>query len=95
MQVGRSGRGIPVCCDSDEVGYGNKLVVIVDDWGRGKYRVIDLDTVVTERMRNSLLLFYYYHRYGLVVIHWWAAIMGCDISENASGIAHVGPKVFF
>ena len=95
MQVGRHDRGVPVCCDSDEVGYGNKLVVIVDDWGRGKYRVIDLDTAVTERMRNSLPLFYYYHRYGLVVIHWWAAIMGCDISENASGIAHVGPKVFF
>ena len=24
--------GIPVCYDSDEVAYGNKVVIIVDDW---------------------------------------------------------------
>ena len=44
--------------------------------------MIDMDTAVTERMKSSLPLFYYYRRYGLTVIHWWAAIMGCDISEK-------------
>ena len=28
--------GIPVCCDSDEVAYGNKVVVVVNDWAQEK-----------------------------------------------------------
>ena len=82
--------GIPVCCDLNEVAYGNKVVVIVDNWAREKYRVINLDSAVLEKMKNSLLLFYYYHRYGLFIIHWRAAIMGCDISEK--GVASHTPE---
>ena len=70
MQVGRYDHGVPVCRDSDEVAYGNKLVVIVDEWGREQHRVIDMETAVTERMKTSLPLYYYYHQYGLVIIHW-------------------------
>ena len=95
MQVGRiRGGSIPVCNDSDEVAYGNKYVVIVDNWGREQYRVIDLNAPVTEEMKSRLPLFYYYRRHGIHVIHWWAAVMGCDISEKGSGIAHVGPRAF-
>ena len=86
--------GIPVCCDLNEVAYGNKVVVIVDAWEQEKYRVINLDSAVLEKMKNSLLLFYYYHRYGLFIIHWRAAIMGCVISEKGSGITYAGKEAF-
>ena len=54
-----------------------------------------MEAAVTERTKTSLPFYYYYHWYGLVIFHWWAAIMGCDISVDECGIAHVGPKVFF
>jgi len=95
MQVGRLCGGIPVCNDSDELAYGNRLVVIVDNWGREEYRLVDLDASVTEETKSSLPLFYYFRRYGMHIIHWWAAIMGCDISEKASGIVYAGPDAFF
>ena len=94
MQIGRhqgdgaACGGIPVCCGSDEVAYGNKVVVIVDDFAREKYRVINLDLAVFEKMKNSLPLFYYYHWYWLFIIHWWAAIMGCNISEKGA-VSHI------
>lgn len=65
MQVGRNhinlaaGSGILVCYDSDKVAYVNKLLVIVHDSAREKYRVINLDTVVSEKMNDNLTLFFY------------------------------------
>ena len=47
-----------------------------------------------EKTKNSLPLFYYYHRYGLFIIHWRAAIMGCVISEKGSGITYAGKEAF-
>lgn len=56
--------------------------------------MIDLSSAVSEEMKNSLLLFYYYRRYGLFILHWWAAVIGCDISEKRSGIAYTGKEAF-
>jgi hypothetical protein len=43
MQVGRQKEGtVAVCRDSDEIAYGNKLVVIIDNYQKEEYRVIDL-----------------------------------------------------
>ena len=86
MQVGRSSDGgIPVCRDSDLIAFGNLMVAIVDLWPREQYRLIDMRTPVTEEMKVKLPLYYYFHKYGWCVIHWWAAALGCDISQEESG----------
>ena len=45
-------------------------------------------------MEEELPVYFYYHRFGLRIIHWWAAIMGCDISEMESGVVGAGRESF-
>ena len=95
MQVGRWQDGaVPVCRDSDEIAYGNRYVVFIDNWHREQFRVVDLNVPATAEMETKLPLFWYYRRYGFRIIHWWAAIMGCDISEKESGVADAGRGAF-
>ena len=95
MQVGRTRpEAVVVCRDSDEIAYGNRIVVIVDSWPKEEYRVIDMDAPVDERTRARLPLFFYFNMYGLKIIHWFAAVVGCDISESSSGIVGAGKAAF-
>ncbi|KAL7552027.1 hypothetical protein ACHAWF_017125 [Thalassiosira exigua] len=96
MQVGRRREGtVAVCRDADLIAYGHKIVVIVDSYSNEEYRVIDMEAPVDAEMKDTLPLYFYYRRFGLRVIHWWAAVMGCDISVNENGILYAGPKAFF
>ena len=95
MQVGRlHNNTIVLCRDADELAYGCDYVVFVDSFAKEEYRVVDMNTPVTDSMKDERPLYYRYHQHGIKVIHFWAAIMGCDISENASGIVGVGRACF-
>ena len=96
MQAGqRNKSAIPVCRDSDLLAYGNKKVIIMDSYFKQEARVFDMTVPVTEEIEEQYPLYAYLHKYGIVIIHWWAAVMGCDISVDSSGIRNVGPKAFF
>ena len=86
--------GIPVYRDFNEIAYGNRLVIFVDNWAREEYRIMNLDVPVTNAMKTAPPIFYYCCRYGMRIIHWWAAVMGCDISKKESGIVGAGRGVF-
>ena len=95
MQVGKiEPEAVAVCRDLDQTAYGNRTVVIVDSWIKEEYRVIDMDTPINDRTRARFPLFIYFCRYGLNIIHWFAAVVGCDISKSSSGIAGVGEVLF-
>ena len=95
MQAGRNDNtAIPVCRDSDLLGYGNKEVVIVDSYFKEEARVFDMTVPVTDEIKEKYPLYVYYHKHGVQVLHWWAAVMGCDISEHESGIHDAGEKAF-
>ena len=58
MQVGRWQDGaVPACCDSDEIAYGNRYVVFIDNWHREQFRVVNLNVPVTTEMETKLPLF--------------------------------------
>lgn len=91
MQVGRRHSNIiAMGRDSDLIGYGHRLVVMIDSYHAEKFRIIDLTAPVDECTKDELPLYYYYNKYGCRVIHWWAAVMGCDVSENQFGIQDIG-----
>eukprot|EP00984_Skeletonema_dohrnii_P032075 scaffold25492_cov80-Skeletonema_dohrnii-CCMP3373.AAC.2 len=95
MQVGRrSNSTTAMGCDSDLIAFGNKIVVMIDNYHQEKYRIIDMTKPITEYTKDELPLYYYYHKYGIKIIHWWAATMGCDISEERCGIKHIGRDKF-
>ena len=95
MQVGRTADGgIPVCRDSDDIAFGNFTVVIVDSWPKEQYRLVDLRTPIAEGMKDTLPVYYYFHLYGWKVIHWFAAVVGCDISVGGNGITGMGRAPF-
>ena len=98
MQVcRRDPTAIAVTRDSDLVAYGLKTIVIVDNYSREEFRLIDMDCAVTDDTKEQYPLFWYYKKYGLQIIHFWAAVMGCDISKGPTkvGIDGIGKKVFF
>jgi len=85
---------IIICNDSDELALGNKKVV-VDNFNQETYRYIDMTVPITDKTMEEHPLYYYYHKYGIKIIHWWAATLGCDISESKSGdIIGAGRKAF-
>ena len=96
MQVGRlSENAVVLCRDSDEIAYGNKLVVLIDHYAKEEYRVIDMELSLTEDVEEKYPLYYYYRFFGLRVLHYWAACMGCDISPSKAGLAGIGREAFF
>lgn len=82
--------------DSDLIAYGNKIVVVVKSWFQETYRYFDMRLPVTEEVKQNHPLYNYYHSYGVEVIHWWAAVMGCDISlgPTKTGIKDAGASAF-
>ena len=44
---------IPICCDSDLIGYGNQKVVIVDTYFKENARVFDMSVEVTDDGRKN------------------------------------------
>ena len=95
MQAGRNHyRSVPVCRDSDLLAYNNHLVVIVDSYSKETYRVIDLCRELTEEVKGKYPLYAHYVRHGRKVIHWWAAVRGCDLSASVSGIKGAGREAF-
>lgn len=97
VQVGRRHSAIAVTRDSDLIAYGNEQVLIVDSYKGQKWRFIDMTIPLSDDLKEKFPLFAYYKRWGLRIIHWWAAVMGCDISigDTKCGIKGVGPVVFF
>ncbi|EJK67549.1 hypothetical protein THAOC_11399, partial [Thalassiosira oceanica] len=94
MQAGREGNSRPVCRDSDLAAYNNKIIYIIDSYFTETYRKIDLTVPDTPELRENYPLHGYYIDYGRVVIHWWAAVLGCDISKSRGGISGLGDKAF-
>ena len=96
-QVGRRRENtIPVCGDSDLIAYGHPTVVIVSSYMCSKEgaRKFDMKTPLTDEIAMKYPLYRHYCKFGIQIIHWWAAVIGCDISKNRSGIAGIGRKTF-
>ena len=91
VQVGKQRDGaIAVSRDSDLIAYGNRTVVLIDNYAREEFRIVDLDVPLTEDIRGKYPLYPHYLQHGPRIIFLWAAAMGCDITENASGLQGVG-----
>lgn len=43
---------LPVCRDSDELGYGLEIVVIIDSYFKGTWRFFDLTITVTDGLKR-------------------------------------------
>ena len=71
----------------------DRTIVVVDSWPKEEYQVIDMVTPVNDRTRSRLPLYFYFCRYGIKIIHWFAVVVGCDISESSSGIVGVEKPV--
>lgn len=69
-------------------------MVIIDSCFKGTWRFFDLTIPVTDDIKKRYPLYHYYHQYGRKIFHWWAAVMGCDVSKEKSGILDVGKKTF-
>jgi len=95
MQVGRRREGtIAITRDSDLIAYGHKRIIMIDDYRKEEYRVINMDTALTDEVAQQFPLYSFYKKYGIKIIHWWAAVMGCDISVEDCGIRDAGKKGF-
>ena len=81
--------------DSDHIAYGINKVYVIDNWGREEVRVIDMETPLTDEVKEQYPLYAYIKKYGLRVVHFWAAVNGCDITEAESGISGIGKETFF
>jgi len=54
MQVGRrSNSTTAMACDSDLIAFGNKIVVMIDNYHQEKYRIIDMTKPITEYTKDS------------------------------------------
>jgi len=95
MQVGRcNDSAIAVCRDGDLLAYDNKRVIFVDSYFKETWRYVDMTVPVTDDVRDEYLLYWYYHKFGVRIIHWWVAVMGCDITESDCGMFYLGDKTF-
>jgi hypothetical protein len=92
----RDPSAVAVCRDSDLIAYGLPFVVIVDDYAKEEFRVIDMTIPLSLEIKEKYPLYWYYKKYGIRVIHWWAAVLGCDISigPRKVGLIHFGRKAF-
>jgi 5'-3' exonuclease len=95
MQVRRQNpSSLVVCSDSDALAYGAEGVIIVDRFGSELFRHIDTTIPVTGEIERKYPLYASFKKYGIQILHWWAAVMGCDISENGNGIDGIGKSTF-
>mmetsp|Transcript_42027 Transcript_42027/g.88267 ORF Transcript_42027/g.88267 Transcript_42027/m.88267 type:complete len:211 (+) Transcript_42027:492-1124(+) len=95
MQVGRcNDSAIAVCRDGDLLAYDNKRVIFVDSYFKETWRYADMTVPVTVDVRDGYPLYWYYRKFGVRIIHWWAAVMGCDITESNCGMFYLGDKTF-
>lgn len=91
VQVGKQRDGaIAATRDSDLLAYGNKRVILIDNYASQTYRIVDLSTPLTDEVREKYPLYPHYCRHGPRILFVWAAVMGCDITEDAHGIRGVG-----
>jgi len=99
-QVGRrnnsefTNSALVLCRDTDLLAYGNTNVVFIDSYFGENWRHVNMNTPVTNQIKKDFPLYAYYHKYGIKIIHWWAAVRGCDISVVRSGIANAGRETF-
>jgi 5'-3' exonuclease len=91
-----------VTADSDLIAYGNTKVMVVASWSEEKFRLYNfevsylseklaLDEIGNEVIAETTM---HYIKFGPSLFHWHAACLGCDFTENASGIPGVGLKTF-
>jgi 5'-3' exonuclease len=99
VQVGRREFAIAVTRDSDLIAYGSRQLLIVDSYNKQEWRFIDMTVPLTDEIKGKYPLYAHYKRWGIEVIHWWAAVMGCDITNPGDnkvfGIRGVGEVAFF
>ena len=95
MQVcRRNPSAIAICFDSDEIAYGCRRVLAVDSYFREKCRDIDLTGEVTPEIATKFPVYAARHKFGLRIFHWFAAVVGCDLSEDKNGIKGSGRGAF-
>ena len=71
------------------------MVITVNSYFKENVRVFDTSVEGKNEMMEQYPLYTYFHKHGIKIIHWrWAAVMGCDISKDASGISDAGVKAF-
>jgi|SaaInl74LU_5_DNA_1037368.scaffolds.fasta_scaffold16525_2 hypothetical protein len=68
--------------DGDLIAFGNTVVVMIDSYHGEEYRIIDMTTPITEHTKEEMPLYYYYSKHGIKIIHWWAAVMGCESRKS-------------
>lgn len=66
-------------------------IVVVSRWLEDKFRVYKLAADVEE---GAYPLFDLYLEHGPIIFHLYAACVGCDFTDSASGILHVGISRF-
>ena len=84
MQVcRRDPTAIVITRDSDLIAYGCKIVVMIDNYAREEFRIIRMDTIISPDVKDNFKLYVAYQKFGIKIIHWWAAVMGssfvCDV----------------
>lgn len=95
MQVRRQRcQAVVLSSDGDAIAYGAPYVVLVDRFGSETFRTIDMSLPVTIDIQRKYPLYACTKRFGIKIIHWWAAVNGCDVSANKSGIDGVGSGTF-
>jgi len=72
--------------DGDLVAYDHKQIFIIDSWGNESFRLINMEEPLTDAIEKKYPLYAFYCRQGVRVLHWWAAVAGCDVSEVENGV---------
>lgn len=86
---------VVVTGDSDLLAYGCCKVVIVKSWFAEIFRLIDLSMKDTDDDIETKPLLQFYRLHGVLVFQLYAACMGCDVTEDKSGLPEFGKASFF
>eukprot|EP00978_Attheya_sp_CCMP212_P027787 scaffold93977_cov62-Attheya_sp.AAC.2 len=54
-----------------------------------------MEEPLTECIEQHYPLYAFYRRHGVKVIHWWAAVAGCDVTELSNGVDGIGKEMMF
>lgn len=80
---------IAMCRDSDELVYRCNKFVIVDSYFKEQRRFIELSIPVTSDIAEKFPIYD-----GIHIFHWFAAVVGCDLSVDKVGIKGAGRGAF-
>ena len=80
--------------DSDLLAYGCCKIVVVKSWFAETFRLIDLSMKDTDDDIETKPFLRFYRLHGVLVFQLYAACMGCDVTEHASGLPGFGKASF-